>query len=169
MDGVRRILIIDKETVDVLNAIELLRALDCVPTVHMNAHTVAATSREDIAAVFVNIDLPFVKPQDLIRSFNGNETNVLRWSTPIIFLTSDRDSRTYNSVENVARSAELNKPIQLEELVEVLESFSVLKDEENGDEWWQSRLSRVTSFAAEFDDWFGKFEFLVESGGGIRK
>jgi len=157
----QHIIIIEKDQQLVDSICLLLEMLNLKSRIFPNwSYKLKTLSREDIAAVFLNIDNLPVKPDEvkkvLIGKKGGREKKI-----PLIYFFRSFESSAYKTFSVVPHAAELKKPFSMEELNTVIRSTIELEPIKDDVTTMEDSYKQVLSFKEELDTWLAQLQVLV--------
>jgi len=157
-----KILIIEKDK-KIVAALSLLLDLLQFETVSFNNwnYKIKTFSRDDIAAIFLNIDNLTIKPEDILKTLNQQQGKKDK-KIPLIYLCRSIYSNAYKTYTVLPHAAELIKPFTLEDFFTVLRSNVQVGPIKGDINIMEDELESLHHFKTSFGEWLEKIEVLIE-------
>lgn len=158
-----KILIIDREASTLNDISRLVVALKYEPVVAFNTSAYAGIIREEISAVFVDIEAKGIKVTDVVNYFNSPSKLANNDIIPIFFLYTKEDAPTITQARQLPHADTIKKPVNIEHLFETLRIN--LKLDENGFEHFSNlyRLKTYKEFSVNMNSWLDKLGSILNN------
>lgn len=157
-----KILIVDNDESALQLFIQVAGALNIEYQILYNwSRTTAIDNKNEIKAIFVNVELNFFDLQSLMRQFwnqNQNEKQV-----PVFYLFSKSFNKNYLAAKRFPHAGELKKPIKAEELFEALNScLDLEKRIEYPEGSYRQKIQQFHAYYAVTKELINKLEAYFE-------
>jgi hypothetical protein len=157
----RRILILDKDTVSSQAISRLARAMNLEPLVLLNWDVENYRVQfSETVAVFVNIEMPSLPVAEIEDYFNGPEASFER-EIPLVFLFAREYSQLYDRNSEIPHFGELKKPVDLERVFHILDPIVTETEILHENLIAESKLSLFEEYYSEISGWFETYSNLV--------
>lgn len=114
----KRILILERETSTINLLKPMIEAMNFYPTIMLNWNTSLNLSFSELAAVFINIELPRIDISKMVNYFDALGQPTI----PIYLLVSQKKLELYENVKNIRHNGKLIKPFKIEEIYYLLDN-----------------------------------------------
>lgn len=158
-----KIIILDRDSSTLNDISRLVTALKFEPIIAYNLASVNSIPREEIAAIFVDVETKMVKVGDVINLFNGpnklNGTNLI----PVFLMFSNPGTYYIEHAKQLPHAEIIQKPFTLEEVFQILHSYINLNDISYEQFSNKYKLDQFKKYTAKMELWVEKFGSLLES------
>lgn len=151
-----KVLIIDKDK-QTLNSLSwLMFALNLQPVVvHKWPSQIKSFRKEDLAAVFVDVELGSVNLEKVALDFADLQ------SRPLFLLYTRTFAPRYQQARQSQHAATFKKPLLLDDVYAALRKYIDLPDILHTQSDSHGKLAEFISFSGKFKNWLQKFEQLM--------
>jgi len=158
-----KILIIDIDIQRINSLSAFLTAINMEPVVVHKWPTQLKTLREEeVAAIFVDVELPSVHLDKLYEKYsNGISSNEIR----IFFLYMRSFAPRYQQAVKLPHTGSFKKPVMLEDIYQALHKFLPIDGLSSKKTDFHSALFEYKNFSNEFKEWLQMFGTVMNSKG----
>lgn len=156
----RKILILDNDTHTINPISQLLTILNFEPVVlHNWSNKMKAVALADMAAIFVNIELPTVKTEALVKEVE----NLTKGQIVLFFLYARTFAPAVRKCLQLSHAGSIKKPVEMEELYYLLEQNLRFPEISKKNTELQKRLSGYEQRFNALSRWFTNFENMIST------
>lgn len=155
------IIIIEKDQQIVDSVSRLVELLNLKPVVFYNwNYKIKTLPFDEIAAIFVNVDVLMIKPEDLLKGISTASQGTTR-KVPLIYIYRYEESKNYQKFSSIPHAAELKKPFTLEDFYNILRSIVTVGPLKANISIVEDELVETKNFLLEFDEWLSQLDKLM--------
>ncbi len=156
----KKILIVEKDTSTINSLTWFFSSLEYETIVtHKWPHSIA---EDEIIAVFVNVELPGVQTEELLKSF-AQDDHVQR--IPLFFIFERSYAPRFLAAQPLPHAAQFKKPIRLNELLSVLKHHLHCEINLGRRYTDQQIIAEFKDFMSNFKEWLDKLEDFIRVNG----
>ena len=154
----KRILIFERESSSITLLKQMIETLNYHSTVFLNWNNSINIPRDEIAALFINIEMPRIDVPQIINYFNESGQNEI----PVYLLISQKRIELYEKVKSVKHTGKLIKPFKLEEIFYLLETQLHLNEIsiEEFDLYYQNK--KFVEYLTNLKNWLDNLKVLIK-------
>lgn len=154
----KRILIFERETSTINMLKQMIEAINYHPTVFLNWNNSINIALNEIAAIFINIELPGIEVPKIANYFNASGQPEI----PIYLLISQKNLELYEKVKNINHSGKLIKPFKLEEIYYILDTQLNLNQISLDQFDLHYQYKKFVEYSNELDKWLDSLKTLIK-------
>jgi len=156
-----KILIIDIDVQTINSLTSFLTAINLQPiVVHKWPTHIKSLREEELAAIFVDVDLPSVHLDKLFEQFeNGLNNNDFQ----MFFLYTRTYSPRFQKAGALSHSASFKKPVMLEDIYQAMQKFLPIDGLPAQKSDFHATLFEYKNFSSEFKEWLQMFGSVMNN------
>ncbi len=156
-----KILIIDNDTQTINSLSWFMTAIDLQPVVvHKWPTQIKSLKKEELAAIFVDVDLASVRLDKLFEQFSSELNNN---EIQLFFLYTRTFAPRFQEAGTHSHSASFKKPIMLEEVFTAMQKFMSFDGLSSKKSDYHATLFEYKNFSYEFKQWLQMFGTVMNS------
>lgn len=157
----KKIIIIEKDSAIVKVLTGLVEALNYDAQIVYNWKLTADLKIEEVEAVFIDIEMPIIRVDDVVKTFVDTSANGSQLRVPVFFLYTKQESEYYKKWTTLPHTEAIRKPFQLEDIYEHMKDHMDISDEFVYDHPEKIKLGEFTEYSTDFREWLQKFESII--------
>ncbi|HQU73514.1 MAG TPA: hypothetical protein PKV71_12505 [Calditrichia bacterium] len=158
-----QVVIVEKDSISANILTTLVDALGLEHQLHLSWNpSILKTKHEKVDILFMNIELPRINFDELIRYFGGNPTTNTPAQIPIIYLYHHRKSAFLETAETYPHAGKLYRPFTIEKAFDVLSEHIALDRIPSKEERLRKRLEEFEEFGKTTWDWLESLKQMTE-------
>jgi len=159
----KKILIIDRDSTILNDISRLVTALKYEPVVAFNIAALAGLIKEEIAAVFIDVETKMINVEDVVKYFNNGNSVGNGAEIPIFLMHSNKSAYYLKHAKRLPHAGLIEKPFELENIFKILQSqldFDSITYEQFSNQY---KLNQLKNYADSMSEWLEKFGALLEA------
>lgn len=157
-----KVLIIDRDSSTLNDISRLVIALKFEPIVAFNTASLSGIIRNEVAAVFIDVETKMVKVDQVIRYFNNPQKIDNGNLIPFFLMYSNDDSVYIDHAKKLPHADIVKKPIILENIFKLLFEHLNLSNFEYEQFSNYYRLEQLQTYSESLTGWLEKLGSLLE-------
>jgi len=157
----KKILLIDRDSAALNDISRLLMAINYEPIVAFNTASIKNIIQEEIAAVFLDVEMKSVNIAEVINYFNAPQKIKNGKITPVFFMCTKPDALFMKQAKLLPHADIIIKPMKLEDVFKKLHYSLDFENFEYEQFSNQYRLEQLKKYNKMMDEWLEKFGSLL--------